>query len=70
MKFSYFWNNKWALTISAGLLLGLSWPPFPFPFLVFPAFLILFRLVDLCESARSAAFWTYPGLVIWNIITT
>jgi len=64
------WNNKWALSLTAGVLLGLSWPPFPFPFLVFPAFFLLFRLIDLCSTAREAAYVTYPGFVIWNIITT
>lgn len=66
----FVWNTKWALSLSAGLLLGFSWPPFPFPFLVFPAFFLLFRLIDLCGSAREAAYWTYPGFVVWNIITT
>lgn len=65
-----FWSNKWALTLSTGVLLGLSWPPLPLPFLVFPAFFFLFRLVDLCDSAREAALWSYPAFVIWNIITT
>lgn len=53
-----------------GVLLGLSWPPFPLPFLVFPAFLLLFRIIDLSSSAREAAYSAYPGFVIWNIITT
>lgn len=66
----FIWNTKWALSLSAGILLGLSWPPFPFPFLVFPAFFLLFRLIDLCGTAREAAYWTYPGFVVWNIITT
>lgn len=69
-NFQLLWNSKWALTLGTGLLLGLSWPPFPLPFLVFPAFLLLFRLVDLCYSSRAAALWSYPAFVIWNIITT
>jgi apolipoprotein N-acyltransferase len=68
--FNYIWNNTWGLALSAGLLLGLSWPPIPLPFLVFPAFLLVFRIVDLSNSAREAAYWTYPAFVIWNIITT
>lgn len=64
------WNTKWALSLTIGILLGLSWPPFPFPFLVFPAYFLLFRLIDLCNSAREAAYWSYPGFVAWNIITT
>ena len=64
------WNNKWALSVAMGLLLGLSWPPLPFPFLIFPAFILLFRIVDLSSSAKEAAYRAYPGFVIWNIITT
>lgn len=65
-----YWNTKWALTVTAGILLGLSYPPVPLPILVFPAFLLIFRIIDLSASAREAAYWTYPGFVIWNIITT
>lgn len=66
----YIWNTKWALTVTVGILLGLSWPPIPMPFLVFPALVLVFRIIDLSTSAREAAYWTYPGFVIWNIITT
>lgn len=66
----HLWNTKWILTLTAGLLLGLSFPPFPFPFLTFPAFLCLFRLIDLSSSAREAAFRAYPGFLLWNIIAT
>lgn len=65
-----FWNNSWLLSLTAGLLLGLSYPPIPAPFLVFPAFLLVFRIVDLSGSAREAAFKIYPAFLIWNIITT
>ena len=64
------WNSKLLLSLIAGLLLGLSYPPFPFPFLIFPAFILIFRTIDLSSSARDAAFWTYPGFLIWNIIAT
>lgn len=72
MKISikFIWHSKLSLTLLMGLLLGLSFPPFPLPFLVFPAFLLLFRLIDLCNSAREAAYWSYPGFVLWNIIVT
>jgi len=68
--FDHIWSSKWALTLLTGLLLGFSWPPVPLPFLVFPAFLLVFRIIDLSNSAREAAYWTYPGFVIWNILTT
>jgi len=63
-------NSRWTLTLAAGLLLGLSYPPFPLPFLIFPGFLCLFRIIELSSSAREAARWTYPGLLIWNLIAT
>ncbi|MDZ7682461.1 MAG: apolipoprotein N-acyltransferase [Fodinibius sp.] len=68
--FDHIWNTQWVLALLAGLLLGLSWPPVPLPFLVFPAFLLIFRIIDRSRSAREAAYWTYPAFVIWNIITT
>lgn len=68
--FDYLWNTKWALTLTVGVLLGLSYPPVPLPFLIFPAFFLIFRIIDLSASAREAAYWTYPGFVIWNLITT
>ncbi len=68
--FYYLWNTKWLLTLSAGILLGLSYPPVPLPFLIFPGFLLIFRIIDLSASAREAAYWTYPAFVIWNLMTT
>ncbi|SHF04901.1 apolipoprotein N-acyltransferase [Fodinibius roseus] len=65
-----FWNTQWTLTLAAGLLLGLSYPPFPLPFLIFPAFLCIFRIIDLSSSAREAAYWAYPGFLLWNLIAT
>lgn len=64
------WHSKLWLALIAGLLLGLSFPPFPFPFLTFPAFFLLFRVIDLSSSAREAAFWSYLGFLLWNIIAT
>lgn len=65
-----FWNNRWLLIITAGILLGLSFPPFPFPFLQFPAFLLILRVINLANSPKQAAYYTYPGFLIWNIIST
>lgn len=65
-----FWNNSWTLSISAGILLGLSYPPVPLPFLIFAAFLLIFRIINLSDSAREAAYKVYPAFLIWNIITT
>ncbi len=64
------YNNKWAVSIASGILLGLSFPPFPFPFLMIPALLGLFRLMDLTESGKELAYVSYLGFLIWNIIGT
>ncbi len=64
------WNNEWALSLIAGLLLGLSFPPFPFPFLIIPAFILILRLTDISPTAKNAVYKIYPGFVLWNIIGT
>lgn len=65
-----FWDSKWLLSIISGILLGLSFPPFPFPFLQFPAFVFIFRLISLSSSAKEAAYFVYPGFLIWNLIVS
>jgi apolipoprotein N-acyltransferase len=65
-----FWNSRWMLSILSGILLGLSFPPFPFPFLQFPAFIFIFQLMSLCRSAKEAAYFVYPGFLIWNIVVS
>lgn len=65
-----FWNSKLSLAVAAGILLGLSYPPFPFPFFVPAAFILLFRIIDLAHTARSAAFYTWFGFLVWNLIAT
>ncbi len=68
----YFFSirNKWGLTALAGVLLGFSFSPFPFPFLLFPAFIILFRLAALTNTYREACYYSYPAFLIWNLIAT
>ncbi len=66
----YFWNREWLLSICAGVLLGFSFPPYPLPFLQFPAIILLFRLITLSKSARQAAYYSYPGFIIWNVIVS
>ncbi|MDI6401011.1 apolipoprotein N-acyltransferase [Balneolaceae bacterium ANBcel3] len=70
--FHYFWNQKGLLALFAGIFLGLSYPPFTFPLnlLVFPAWIMLFRLNTLAESARESGKYSYIAFLTWNIITT
>ncbi|MFY0685468.1 MAG: apolipoprotein N-acyltransferase, partial [Balneola sp.] len=65
-----FLENKWALSITAGILLGLSFPPIDLSFLTFPAFILLFLLADKCDSNKQLAYYSYAGFVVWNVITT
>lgn len=65
-----FWNNKWYASLLAGLLLGLSFPPFPFSWLIIPAFVLLFRLCDLCQGYRELAVTAFAGFLLWNVIGT
>ncbi len=65
-----FLENKYALSITSGILLGLSFPPVDLSFLSFPAFVLLFILADKCESNKQLAYFSYFGFVIWNLITT
>ena len=63
-------ENKWWVSISAGILLGLSFPPINLSILVFPAFVLLFHLNKLTNSYKELAYVSYPAFVIWNLITT
>lgn len=69
-SFQYFWNNGWLLSIAAGILLGLSFPPFPLPFLQFPAVIFILRIITLSETAKQAAYITWPGFILWNLIVS
>jgi len=68
--FAKIWDSKAGLSITAGILLGISFPPVPLPFLVIPAWILLFRLADITTRGREAAYYSYISFVIWNLITT
>lgn len=63
-------QNKWLISIMAGVLLGLSFPPINLSFLSFPAFVLLFHLVHISDSCKQLAYYSYAGFVIWNLIGT
>ncbi|GAB5408420.1 MAG: apolipoprotein N-acyltransferase [Balneolaceae bacterium] len=63
-------ENKWGISILAGVLLGLSFPPVNLSFLSFPAFMLLFILTEKCDSYKQAAYFSYGGFLVWNIATT
>lgn len=65
-----FLNNKWLISLTAGIFLGLSFPPFDLTFLSFPAFMLLFFLIEQCDSKKQVAYYSYLGFLMWNIITT
>ncbi len=53
------------LVVLSGLLLGLSFPPFPFPFLAFVGWVPLFYIWEY----STQKYWkTYLGLLFWNVI--
>ncbi len=65
-----FLENKWAVSIVAGVLLGLSFPPVNLSFLSFPAFMLLLIVSEKCESYKQTAYFSYAGFLIWNLSTT
>ncbi|MGF1671892.1 MAG: apolipoprotein N-acyltransferase [Balneolaceae bacterium] len=65
-----FWNRPWPLSITAGVLLGLSFPPFDIAVAQIPAFIFLLRTTELSHSSRQVVYYLYPSFILWNIITT
>ena len=57
------------LGILSGVLLGLSYPPIPLPFLSFFAFIPLFFLLEKRETLASLNRITYFSLFFFNLIT-
>ena len=57
------------LGILSGVLLGLSYPPFPLPFLSFFAFIPFFFVMEKKETLASLNRFTYFTLFFFNLIT-
>jgi apolipoprotein N-acyltransferase len=58
------------LGVLSGLLLFAAWPVSPFTFLIFIAFIPLFRLQEQQVSRRAFFLWTYLAMLVWNVCTT
>lgn len=66
----HWFENYWVISISAGILLGLSFPPVNLSFLSIPAFILMFHLVQKTNSYKQLAYYSYAGFVVWNLIGT
>ncbi|MEX1062572.1 MAG: apolipoprotein N-acyltransferase [Balneolaceae bacterium] len=69
-RLATYWSHGPALSLSAGVLLGLSFPPFGLPVLQIPAFVFLFRVADLSSGWRELAVRAYGAFLVWNLIAT
>ena len=65
-----FLENKWYVSLTAGLLLGLSFPPVNLSFLSIPAIVLLIHLANSVDSYKKLIRYSYPGFLLWNVITT
>src|SRR5690554_1156531 len=63
-------NDKWVISVTAGILLGLSFPPINLSFLSIPACMLFFYLAEKTTSYKQLAYFSYAGFVVWNLITT
>lgn len=70
MKKIDFWNNNWVMSLTASVLLSLSFPPFDAAILQIPAFILLFRIACNSSTVRQVILYTYPAFVLWNILVT
>lgn len=62
------------LTLTS-ILLSIGFPPFPFPFLLFVAFVPLLLVIKPFEEAKSIRsgelfFYLYHAFFLWNVFTT
>lgn len=64
------WDRPWVLSITASILLSVSFPPFNLSILQIPAFLCLFRISTISETKREVILYAYPSFVLWNLFTT
>src|SRR5210317_315387 len=64
------------LSVLSGLLFSIAWPQYGYPAFLFTAFIPLLIIEDYIFRDRenfsrfSVFFYTYPGFLIWNVLTT
>ncbi|TNE72414.1 apolipoprotein N-acyltransferase [bacterium] len=63
-------QSPWFISVTSGVLFALSFPTVGTPFLLFPAFCLLFVLAEKADSGKQLAYWSYPAFAIWNLLTT
>ncbi len=67
-------RKPWFLSLLSGILLFLSWPVLPFPFLIFIAFVPLLLLEDLYYknpgTSRPFRYYIFGTMLLWNLCTT
>ncbi|NJD21191.1 MAG: apolipoprotein N-acyltransferase [Melioribacter sp.] len=62
-------NRDLLLGLSSGILLGLSYPPIPLPFLSFVSFIPYLFVIEKRETLLSTNRFTYYTLFFFNLIT-
>lgn len=62
--------NPLLTSLIAGIFLGLSFSPFNLVFLSVLGFAMLIQLADRGTSFRQVMYFTFPGVLVWNIIGT
>lgn len=68
-------RRRLSLSLVSGVLLAISFPPFPFPYLIFIGFVPLYRVwkeIKMQEEKPLRKFWwyAYNAFVVWNILAT
>jgi len=58
---------RWVLALTSGLLLGLAFPPFPFPWLAWVAYLPLIGALRNCEWRTAAALASSTHMIAYAI---
>jgi apolipoprotein N-acyltransferase len=67
-------SNSFFLSCLSGIILSLAWPPMPFFFLLFIAFVPILLILRKGLTQKKSSAWFFvrmlPGTLIWNIGTT